>query len=189
MIKIAIPVIIIAALAVLLVYFLNEGNTFAELDIEYFPISDPCDLRCKEIHENQNYTCIELEANSYECREKIKSIPGEHIYTHVVPPERGEYYLIPPNSEQRLGSITGVSFYVDDSIQVTFDDKFNKDSIIIGKNQPFTSYCFESKNVHVWTFTDTVEVAGEQYIEMHKRLAKIPAGFDCNNPIHVLEKS
>lgn len=188
MMKIAIPIIIIAALAVLLVYFLNEEKTFAESDMKYFPIADPCDLTCKERLENQNYTCIKLEANSYKCRDEIKPMHDKHIYTYVIPPELGEYYLIPPNSEQRLSSITGVSFYAGDSVQVTFDDKFNKDSIIIEKNQPFTSYCFESKNLTVWTFTNIVEVSGKQYIEMHKRLAKIPEDFDCNHPIHILEK-
>jgi hypothetical protein len=188
MIKIVIPVLILVAIAVFLVYFLNERKTFAESDMEYFPIADPCDLNCKERLESQNYACVELEANSYECRQEIKPIHDEHIYTYVVPPELGEYYLIPPDVEQRLDSIVGVSFYTGDSIHVAFDDEFNSDATIIEKNQKFTSFCFESKNLHVWTFTGIVEVSGKQYIEMHKRLAKIPEGFDCNSPIHILEK-
>ncbi|MGI0010728.1 MAG: hypothetical protein ACREAE_04930 [Nitrosopumilaceae archaeon] len=188
-IKIVIPVLVFVASAVLLVYFLNEDKTFAESDMEYFPITDPCDLSCKERLETQNYTCVELEANSYECREEIKPIHEEHIYTYVIPPELGEYYLIPPDVEQRLGSIIGVSLYTNDSVRVAFDDEFNSDDIIIEKNHKFTSFCFESKNLHVWTFTNVVEVSGKQYIEMHKRLAKIPEGFDCNHPIHILEKS
>ena len=189
MIKIVIPVLIFVAIAVLLVYFLNEKKTFTESDIEYFPITDPCDLSCKERLESQNYTCVELEANSYGCRQEIKPIHEELIYTYVIPPELGEYYLIPPDVEQRLDSIIGVAFYTDNTIRVSFDDKFDSDSITIEKNQKFTSFCFESKNLRVWTFTDIVEVSGKQYIEMHNRLAKIPEDFDCNSPIHILEKS
>lgn len=189
MIKIVIPVLISVAAAVLLVYFLYGTKTLAESDIEYFPITDPCDLSCKERLENQKYTCVELEANSYECREEIKPIHEDLIYTYVIPPELGEYYLIPPDMDQQLGPIIRISSHNSDSVQVTFDDEFNADSITIEKNQKFTSFCFESKNLHVWTFTGVVEVSGKQYIEMHKRLAKIPTGFDCNNPIHILEKS
>lgn len=172
-------------------YLQNENcfSTFAESDIEYFPITDPCTLSCKERLESMNYTCTELEAKSYECRDEIKPIHEELIYTYVIPPELGEYYLIPPDVEQWLDSIIMVSFYADDSVRLTFDDEFNVDSITIGKSQKFTSFCFESKNLRVWTFTDIVEVSDKQYIEMHNRLAKIPEGFDCSNPIHILEKS
>ena len=188
---ITVVVIAVTIIGILFLSFYqdNKKNNFTESDMEYFPINDPCDLKCKERLESMNYTCSELETNSYVCRDEIRPVHEEHIYTYVIPPELGEYYLIPPDVGQRLDSITKVSFYTDGSIQVIFDDKFNADSITIEKNQQFTSYCFESKNIHVWTFTDIVEVDGKQYIEMHKRLAKIPEGFDCYNPIHILEKS
>ncbi|KEQ55898.1 hypothetical protein SCCGRSA3_02059 [Marine Group I thaumarchaeote SCGC RSA3] len=189
MVKLVIPVLISVASVVLLVYFLYETKTFTESDLEYFPITDPCNLSCKERLEIQKYACVELGANDYKCREEIRPIHEEIIYTYVIPPELGEYYLILPDADQQLGSIIRVSSHRDDFVQVTFDDEFNADSIIIEKNQKFTSFCFESKNLHVWTFTGIVEVSSKQYIEMHKRLAKIPSGFDCNNPIHILEKS
>lgn len=188
---ITVVVISVAIIGILFLSFYqdNKKNNFTESDIEYFPITNPCDLKCKERLESMNYTCSELETASYVCRDEIRPVHEEHIYTYVIPPELGEYYLFPADVGQKLDSIIKVSFHTDDAIQVTFDEKTNTDSIIIEKNQQFTSYCFESKNLHVWTFTDIVEVSGKQYIEMHNRLAKIPKGFDCNNPVHVLEKS
>lgn len=189
-IKIVVPVLIFAAGAVLLIYFSNEDKTFAEYDMEYYAIVDICDLSCKEGLENQNYTCVELEANGYVCKQEIILRDEDHLlYTIVNPPELGEYYRILPDTQQRLGSIIGVSFYADDYVRVSFDTEFGTDSIVVKKGQKFTSYCFEQKNVHVWTFTDIVEVFGKQYIEMHTRLAKIPEGFDCSKPIHILKRS
>jgi hypothetical protein len=188
LIGIVIAVLILVTFFIVQFYFPKEKKTFAESDMEYFPIQDPCDLNCKERLENeQNYTCVEFEPNSYECRAEIKLIYPEHIYTYVIPPERGEFYLFTSGAKNQLGSITQVSFYTEDSVQITFDEKFGLNSTVIEKNQRFTSNCNESKNVAVWTFTGIVQVSGTPYIEMHKRLAKIPSGFDCNNPIHILE--
>lgn len=191
--KISIVVIVVAVLIfvaffIMFIYFPSEKKTFAESDMEYYPIQDPCDLKCKERLENeQNYTCVEFEPDSYECRAEIKQIYPEHIYTYVIPPERGEFYLFPSGVKNQLSPIAQISFYTGDSVQITFVGESELDNIIIEKNQRFTIYCNESKNVAVWTFTGIVQVSGEPYIEMHKRLAKIPSGFDCNNPIHILE--
>jgi len=180
-------VLISVILFITLIYFPSEKKIFTESDMEYFPIQDPCDLKCKERLSELNFTCVELEQNSYECREKISLIHPEQIYTYVIPPELGEYYLLPSGVKNQLGSLTKVTFHTNDSVQITFDDKLEFPDIIIEKNQRFTSYCEESKNVAVWTFTGMVQVSDQSYIEMHRRLAKIPDGFDCNNPIHILE--
>jgi hypothetical protein len=188
LIGIVIVVLIFVTFFIVLIYFPSEKKTFAESDMEYYPIQDPCDLKCKESLENdQNFTCVELESNSYECRQEISQKSPEHIYTYVIPPERGEFYLFPSGEKNQLGSLTQVSFYTNDSVQITFDDKSESNNIIIEKNQRFTIACNESKNVPVWTFTGIVQVSDKPYIEMHRRLAKIPYGFDCNNPIHILE--
>jgi hypothetical protein len=187
--KLVLSVSITVAILAIAVYLLNENEALSESDMEYFPIADPCDLNCKKILEEQKHTCIELEANSYACRTEILPRPEGSIYSYVTPPELGEYFLFPPSSDQQLGSITKITLLPDHSVQIGFDEKYGTDSIVIKKGQKFTSYCFESKNVHVWTYTGMVEVSGKQYIEMHMRLAKIPEHFDCSNPIHILRKS
>jgi len=184
----SIAFLIFVTFFIVIIYFPSGKKTFAESVMEYFPIQDPCDLKCKESLENdQNFTCVELESNSYEYREEIILKSPEHIYTYVIPPERGEFYLIPSNVKNQLGSLTQVLLLTENSVQITFDDKSEINNIIIEKNQRFTSNCNDSKNIAVWTFTGIVQVSGQPYIEMHRRLAKIPQGFDCDNPIHILE--
>jgi len=147
---IAIVVLISVTFFIVLIYFPSEKKTFAESDMEYYPITDPCDLKCKESLENEeNFTCVELESNSYECRAEIILKYPEHIYTYVIPPERGEFYLFPSGVKNQLGSLTQASFFTEDSVQITFVDKSESNNIIIEKNQRFTIDCNESRNVPV----------------------------------------
>ncbi len=163
----------------------GEKNDFSRFDLEYYPINDICDLSCKEQLEEQEFTCVEIELNSYACREKIVPSNETVVFTYVIPPEFGEYYFLKPDMEVKLASIVQVSLYSDAFIQILLENEFGLNDIKIERGQSFTSLCLYD-NLHVWTFTDIVIIQGETYIEMYKRLAKIPETFDCNDPVLIL---
>ncbi len=187
------PFVIVAILIFIIIssiflFFLigDEKKFFAENDLEYYPVTDICDQICKDRLEGDlGFTCTEIENNAYSCREKIIPNDESFIYTYVIPPELGEYYLIKPDKNIVLSSIVQVSLYQNDSVQVSLKNESGLHEIIIEKNTRFVSMCGNG-NLKVWTFTDVRTIQGEIYIEMHKRLAIIPEGFDCGNPITIL---